>query len=333
MRGRLTVILLTVFTRVGGSLQPNDFFPLVPQDEVETDAVEGSDNQDSDVVENSNDEADSLSASVCDKDCMNSGVCVVDDEGKATCSCSPGYSGESCENEGEACGTDFCHHSSKCLQIELSSGASEHICDCTPSYTSETLYSGEFCQYPSTEFCTGPNDPNGRQFCVNNGKCPTESHHPCICPEGFSGPRCAFQMGIDGMDYRECDLDCRNGGTCHKGMKQQPQKHLELYLSEKEQERHEDYEHCVCPSGWYGIRCEYQVEECAEGEHLCFHGSTCIRDDEDEFSCDCMSANVKTAGLFCEYIASSECDEWKDKGNGHRGFCTNGGTCSLDPNG
>ena len=134
------------------------------------------------------------------------------------------------------------------------------------------------------------------------------------------------------MDYRECELECLNGGTCHKGIKN-AKENFNFYLSEKEQQQHHDYEHCVCPDGWYGIRCEYQVNECEEGKHLCFHGSTCVSNDDDEFSCDCMSANVNTAGLFCEYVATSECDEWKDKGNGHRGFCTNGGVCSLDEGG
>ena len=92
---------------------------------------------------------------------------------------------------------------------------------------------------------------------------------------------------------------------------------------------HENIEHCVCPPDYFGINCEYQMERCNLGEHLCFHGSTCISDG-DNFSCDCFSSKKKTAGLFCEYIASDECDQWVDLKNGHRGFCTNGGHCKVD---
>ena len=96
---------------------------------------------------------------------------------------------------GEECGSGFCHHSSTCLELSLDEEPFvEHMCDCTNAYTEDTYYAGEFCQYASTQFCSDSNDPNGRQFCVNGGKCPTESHLPCECPEGFSGPRCAILL-------------------------------------------------------------------------------------------------------------------------------------------
>ena len=95
----------------------------------------------------------------------------------------------------------------------------EYMCDCTPGYSEEQYFSGEYCQYASTVFCSPFDDPNGRQFCTNGGECPNEVHQPCSCPDGFSGPRCAFQSGVDGRDYAECQLDCMNGGTCQKGFK------------------------------------------------------------------------------------------------------------------
>ena len=265
----------------------------------------------------------------CENDCLNGGSCEFDDYQIAKCSCPPGFFGEHCENEGESCGSGFCHHSSTCLELSLNDDSFvEHVCDCKNAYTKETFYAGEFCQYESTQFCSEPDDPNGRQFCVNGGQCPEESHLPCICPEGFLGPRCAFQVGVDGNDYAQCGLSCQNGGTCQKGAKQEDSDFTNFFDGSKSFDR-TSFEHCVCPSGYFGISCEYKMEKCGDGEHVCFHGSTCAR-NEDEFSCNCFSSELKTAGLFCEYIASSECEQWIDLTNGHRGFCTNGGNCEVD---
>lgn len=241
------------------------------------------------------------------------------------------------KEEGEACGGGFCHHSSTCLELSLDEEPFvEHMCDCTNAYTEDTYYAGEFCQYASTQFCSDSNDPNGRQFCVNGGQCPKESHLPCECPEGFSGPRCAFQIGVDGEDYNQCELPCQNGGTCQKGIDQKKQNEFMRSFAHGDfsdllspSPGFMNFEHCACPTGYFGIHCEYQMEQCGNGEHLCFHGSTCLQNGE-EFSCDCLSSTTKTAGLFCEHVASSECEEWVDMKNGHRGFCTNGGHCQVD---
>jgi len=300
-----------------------DFYPLPPQ-EITTQITQLVDDE-----------------RECKKECLNEGICVLDEHETTSCSCSSGFFGEYCESEqGESCGSSFCRHSSTCFELSLDDDDGpfiEHMCDCTNAYTEDTHYAGEFCQYESTQFCSGPDDPNGRQFCVNGGQCAGDSHLPCICPVGFSGPRCAFQIGKDGGDYAECDLPCQNGGTCQKGSKDTEEKEfLGKFVDDTEishiltdNSNYRSYEHCVCPVGYFGIGCEYQMEECGEGEHLCFHGSTCVR-NEDEFGCDCQSSEIKTAGLFCEYVASSECEQWVDISNGHRGFCTNGGHCGVD---
>jgi hypothetical protein len=281
-----------------------------------------------------------LNEGECKKECLKEGNCIINEHGSATCSCASGFFGEYCQHEAAACGGGFCHHSSTCLELSLEEGSFvEHMCDCTNAYTEDTYYAGEFCQYASTKFCSEPDDPNERQFCVNGGECPEERHLPCICPEGFSGQRCAFQIATDGRDYAHCDLPCQNGGTCQKGTKETEQKEfirkfVDTDFSDALSESPDltSFEHCVCPPGYFGINCEYQMEQCGNGEHLCFHGSTCAR-NEDEFSCDCFSSKIKTAGLFCEYVASSECEQWVDVTNGHRGFCTNGGHCEVDENG
>lgn len=280
--------------------------------------------------------SDGLTIETCSIACLNNGTCAVNDDGEPFCLCPTNFFGSFCEETGAKCGGNYCYHTSKCLEIHLADGSSEHVCDCTSAFTDETYYAGEFCQYPSTQFCSGGDDPNGRQFCVNNGKCPLKRHQACDCPEGFTGPRCAFQIGVDGSDYSECDLPCQNGGTCQKGLKDAFSGELFekfdldiAHILETHGQQHVNYEHCVCPEGYFGIRCEYLMEQCGEGEHLCFHGSECVRYD-DMFGCDCESSDQKVAGLFCENIATSLCEQWVDSENGHRGFCTNGGKCIVD---
>jgi hypothetical protein len=93
-------------------------------------------------------------------------------------------------------------------------------------------------------------------------------------------------------------------------------------------ETHSDFEHCVCPEGFYGIRCEYEVEECSE-THVCFHGSTC-RETASGSSCVCEDSDHLTAGLFCEFFATEDCDEsLAPSPSDYRGFCTNGGLCVV----
>ena len=207
----------------------------------------------------------------------------------------------------------------------------EHMCDCTPGYTNEHYYSGEFCQYESTAFCSPVDDPNGRQFCVNNGQCSEEDHHPCICPDGFSGPRCAFQDGVDGKDYAECQLECHHGGTCQKGLKDIAQSYGKFYkdVLGMFNQSNIDFEHCVCPDGYFGIRCEYKVEECGDTGHICLHGSTCV-ESFDGAKCDCETSNEIVAGIFCEFPATDQCDTSNAiPGQDHRGFCTNNGLCIV----
>jgi len=143
------------------------------------------------------------------------------------------------------------------------------------------------------------------------------------------GPRCAFAIGIDGGDYAECSLACQNGGTCQKGVKNLRDTYGDLAedVAHMLGEGHVDYEHCVCPPGFFGIRCEYEMEECSEDQHVCFHGSTCMTEGA-QVSCNCESSEQLTAGLYCEFFATEVCNpEGGSSDATHRGFCTNGGTC------
>ena len=130
----------------------------------------------------------------CPLRCWNNARCIatgVVGEGFQTntewsCDCPDGFHGDLCDQQDDddiLCGDDSCKHGSECIPI----GENEHMCDCTPAYTNSTFYAGKYCEFPSTIFCTEEGHQEGRQFCVNEGKCGALDHSPCSCPQGFAG--------------------------------------------------------------------------------------------------------------------------------------------------
>lgn len=99
----------------------------------------------------------------------------------------------------------------------------------------------------------------------------------------------------------------------------------------------EDFEHCVCPAGFAGLQCEFKVDVCPGGEHVCLNGGGCnlnsLSDNGVAFQCDCSSAKShgsRFAGDFCEMESTEYCtvDRMRPQsGLGQDAFCTNGGAC------
>lgn len=155
----------------------------------------------------------------------------------------------------------------------------------------------------------------------------------CQCPKGFSGPICEFAE----EETNTCNLNCANDGICVKGAKDYS------YMNEKgidmSQLAHitnelnsEDFESCKCVEGWTGLRCETKVEDCdEEGQHLCLHGSKCIKNG-DNYACDCnaeLAEDTRYAGIYCQHKATSLCtlDGSPGTGKNKGAFCVNGGEC------
>ena len=150
-------------------------------------------------------------------------------------------------------------------------------------------------------------------FCTNGGQCrDTFIYHldqPCICEFGYEGPHCEYSAG----ENPSCDLECQNSGHCRIGNKDYPPNQLykEFWKT------HDDYRYCVCPPGFFGLRCEIEGERC--GDEHCFNKGTCVSKKMDDGSrkeyCDCTTAHTEDtsyAGRFCEAESTSFCTKMPD---------------------
>lgn len=118
--------------------------------------------------------------------CQNGGTCI-EDEGRATCLCQLGYSGDRCQNSS-------CHPVNPCKNNGVCSPNGDGFkCRCQVGYT------GNECQNSSCY----PKDP-----CKNNGVCFVVGEtFQCQCPIGFFGSTCqsSWCYPIN---------PCQNNGTC-----------------------------------------------------------------------------------------------------------------------
>lgn len=169
-------------------------------------------------------------------------------------------------------------------------------------------------------------------FCVNGGFCRASwarnPEHPCECLSGYTGPHCEFPVG---EVPTECHLGCRNNGKCKIGAPSWQHYYREASESWTDSL---DLQHCVCPTGYYGLLCEMKGKPC--GDSHCHNGGTCVETDQPDGSireyCDCSTAKssdgrVSYAGEYCEHEATTTCSN--DHINGHQ-FCVNGGTCKSE---
>eukprot|EP00980_Cylindrotheca_fusiformis_P006245 scaffold1336_cov158-Cylindrotheca_fusiformis.AAC.7 len=304
--------------------------------------------------------------------CTNSGTCG--DSVLAGCDCPDHFTGFRCEYQKDVddlinqadhpqvmdefveCGDDFCYNGGTCEPYPLDNGRTDYRCNCETAATNSTLYAGKHCQYEMTSLCTkGTLDSmDSADFCVNNGKCPKDDKGGgCLCPSGYGGYRCdePLYANYDSEDnvtpnistdddnddkFYRCRLQCQNGGVCAKGAKDLTDYHDAIdhvaHLNKTYDETY--FEHCVCPSGWFGLECEHKAEVCGADEHLCLHGSKCVKNNE-EHGCDCSQTDEKLdgsdhslfAGDSCQHPATDICTYGSNSPGRPLYFCTNHGTC------
>lgn len=291
----------------------------------------------------------------CELECMNGGSCklglksyeeaaivldapfrIISHINYQHCSCPEGWTGLQCEIGLANCGDRVCLHGSKCMKDKLANGNIQYHCDCTAANTETESYSGIHCEHASTSFCTKNPNHNGHTFCTNGGKCQQGSDTlTCECPPGYTGARCEYKAGTE----EKCDLTCSNGGKCRNGIKEMGDlKNLGLMqLVESLNKSHVQFKHCVCPTGYAGVRCETKIEACGEKPHahICLFGSKCAQTGIDSngkpiMGCDCENAfskYIKMAGVNCEHASTKLCLTPGSETTGSAQFCTNGGEC------
>ena len=167
-------------------------------------------------------------------------------------------------------------------------------------------------------------------------------HEGCKCDEGHHGPMCEHNSETP-TDASKCDLQCKNGGKCRVGAKDNSlfSQFRGMGLEKFANITHLNWEHCVCPDGFFGIMCEHQLEVCPGGQHVCLHGSKCKPIDETQpgdktHFCDCEDAGndalQKFAGKFCQYESTDICTKTNGKpgtGKADYAFCVNNGRCNA----
>ncbi|KAJ8707765.1 hypothetical protein PYW07_011442 [Mythimna separata] len=137
----------------------------------------------------SNNSKSESTVSICQNYCFQ-GECSVSAEGRPTCSCKAGYSGERCEVN--AC-YDYCLHGGVCsLNKE-----NKRVCQCTAGYE------GERCD---VSICN--------EYCLK-GNCSVgaDGLPKCSCTTGYSGERC---------EINACHKHCLNGGVCSLNEEDEP---------------------------------------------------------------------------------------------------------------
>ena len=286
------------------------------------------------------------------------------------CECPAEFDGKYCEIPKEKCGSGHCFHDATCLervvdgvtlhncecpvdqdvayagrfcQYQATSyctrdvGLNGHLFCVNDGICRSDPYDG--CKCPpgfsgfSCELVDG-SDPFDEDVSIGEGSKPYSGEGIII--EGESPPSNNIvnqdddDVPIEDPDT-DCSLECQNFGVCRMGskdlgyMKEIAETTPYLY-----QTHDANFQHCVCRDGFTGLYCEHEVDVCGEGQHICLHGSTCVRNG-DEHLCDCLDASTDVsdtyAGLACQHAATDICTAG-DMSPGHQlAFCVNGGIC------
>ncbi|KAJ8297576.1 hypothetical protein KUTeg_024107 [Tegillarca granosa] len=260
------------------------------------------------------------------KPCLNNGTCISDDNKNFTCSCQPGYTGETCNMQ--LCFPRYCRNNGECQNT-----TSNPICNCKEGYY------GDRCQYKIST-CD-------EIVCSHNGSCYIGNYGAmCACTSGYSGIFC--EKEID-----ECQSNpCKNGGTCLDGIQSYFCKCQDGYIG-----RNCDIvlnpcmgircyhggtcvvsnsgfsQSCSCKAGFTGYRCEIPLDPC--NDKVCQNGGTCkYISSGTDLTCECPEGYK---GYFCEEkiikTTRSTLDPCSSRPCLHGGICEshlNTFSCSCD---
>ena len=260
--------------------------------------------------------------------------------------CDDGWGGIDCGRRYEQCDpgdplAPICFNGGECFKegINGQTGGFEYTCDCSKAGRDIGVrFAGNFCQHDAGERC------NNEMFCTNGGSCLKVTdrnieghgrhHFECDCPSDRFGAHCEFLKEHDDENKAVCKMQCERG-VCAKGFKNYDQLvgSGPFPASLAKDIISTEGEHCVCPDGYTGLRCEIPVHKCRDHRKYCYNGSTCIYDDNNNPTCDCNTAHTDEksfAGLSCEHEGTSYCAPGLDQDQ-KDSFCANEGTCISDP--
>nr|XP_022292249.1 mucin-4-like isoform X6 [Crassostrea virginica] len=207
----------------------------------------------------------SAPVSPCDQICTNS-------IGSYRCSCNEGFllnttTRRTCYTKTECTNTTF-----NCSQqCGVRPDGSEY-CFCDQGYSLSA--SGYTCDdidecspNPCGENCTQNPPGHGYSCSCAAGKKLDVDQRTCIdCEEGKYGDSCAFI----------CSCDSQNTVSCDKV-----------------------YGNCTCKTGWEGVNCTKNINECTINSSVCPTNSIC-KDTAGSYSCDCLAGYSLAGGLCVE---------------------------------
>lgn len=185
----------------------------------------------------------------------------------------------------------------------------------------------------------------------------------CNCPEGYTGRYCdlevdspQIQAHITDEDHNKltvedsCALSCLNGGTCEFGHRPPTFAETSNDPTLTAENVTVNYQHCVCPDGFFGPTCENEVTICGYAEdenpaHVCHNGARCVDTNVlfevmsssllkslPPYMCDCSSAPSEDGtiytGKYCELANVHFCDNL-DNNVDSRSFCSNDSLCTI----
>eukprot|EP00058_Branchiostoma_floridae_P006239 XP_002591727.1 hypothetical protein BRAFLDRAFT_80821 [Branchiostoma floridae] len=170
----------------------------------------------------------------CTKNPCQHGRCVNKDGGYK-CTCSPGWTGQNCQQDINECTKDPCQHG-RCVNKD-----GGYKCTCSPGWT------GQACDQDINE-CTRTPCQHGR--CVNK-----DGGYTCTCSPGLTGQNC-------NRDINECTrTPCQHGRCVNK----------------------DGGYTCTCSPGLTGQNCNRDINECTRTP--CQHGR-CVNKDGG-YTCTC----------------------------------------------
>ncbi|XP_062593761.1 neurogenic locus notch homolog protein 2-like [Saccostrea cucullata] len=278
--------------------------------------------------------------------CNNHGSCSEQD-GRAVCSCIPGYTGADCSFK-DFCYNNLCQHESTCVN-----GKRNYTCHCpkglmgpycksvdhcasNPCLNSGictntlTKYQCECVDYFFGTTCSEYNYCGGN--CSGNGICHVVGNgHNCTCNPGFRGKNCEYRdycVNISCSNHGDC-YSASNGFICYcnRGFGGKTC-NLTKYCKYNSCSRPficNDYNNnsytCECPVGLYGSSCQY-VDRCHKNP--CGTNGKCLSQN-DTYQCTCNSGWTGFNCSEADFCSPNPCQD-----NGNCSSSSNNFTCSCE---